>query len=55
VARVVSNNIWKIQTHTDLFQTNAFGTLEFQVAEALTTKAEVSKLFNLVSMNSLDV
>lgn len=40
--RIGSNQIWKIQTHTDLFQTNAFGTLEFQVADALTTKAEVS-------------
>jgi hypothetical protein len=42
--RIIPDQPWKIQTHTDLFHTNAFGTLEYQVAEALTTKAEVKKM-----------
>lgn len=35
---------WKIQDNTELFPTNAFGTLEFQGADVHTTKAEYIRL-----------
>jgi transient receptor potential cation channel subfamily M member 3 len=37
-------NVWKIQENTQIFQTNAFGTLEFQGADMHTMKAEYIRL-----------
>ena len=34
---------WNIQDHTEIFPTNAFGTLKFQGADVHTKKAEVSQ------------
>lgn len=37
------SNVWKIQSCTEIFPTNAFGTIEFQGADMYTGKAEVIK------------
>ena len=40
-----SSKVWKLQDNTEIFPTNAFGTLEFQGADIYTTKAEVISLY----------
>ena len=38
-----SEKNWKIQNNTELYPTNAYGTIEFQGSDIHTTKAEVWK------------
>lgn len=38
---ISEHETWRIQENTELFPTNAFGTLDFQGADIHTTKAEV--------------
>ncbi len=42
--RTEKDNLWRIQDNTELFSTNAFGTLVFQGADIHTLKAEYIRL-----------